>query len=62
MKYCVTITRQGFLYVEADSAAEAMEIADHQATDTVIWLDCWSPTDAEEDDSGYSYITEKAFE
>lgn len=63
MKYCVTIVRYGCLFVEAESAEEAMDIADHQTTDTVNWSDDWTPTDAEEYDSEYeSYITEKAFE
>jgi len=58
----VTIVRYGSLFVEADSESEAMDIADRQTTDTVNWSDDWTPTDAEPDDSGVSYITEKDFE
>lgn len=63
-KYCVTIARYGCLFVEAESEDEAMDIADHQTTDTVIWSDDWAPTDVQEDDSepDSMYITEKAFE
>lgn len=63
-KYCVTIVRHGYLFVEAESEEEAMDIADHQTTDTVIWSDDWSPTDAAEDNSEPDsvYIKEKAFE
>ena len=62
-KYCVTLTRYGCLYVEADSEEEARDIADHQTTDTVNWSDDWGPTDVEEDDSApqEEYITERAF-
>lgn len=64
MKYCVTITRHGCLFVEADSPEEAMDIADHQTTDTVNWSDDWSPTDVELDDtaSDGEYISERAFD
>ncbi len=61
-KYCVTVTRHGWMFVEAASEAEAMAIADHQMTDTVIWSDDWSTTDIEENEDGREYITEKAFE
>lgn len=63
-KYCVTVVRYGCLFIEAESEAEAMDIADHQTTDTVNWSDDWTPTDAGEDDSGFDgeYISEKAFE
>lgn len=65
MKYCVTIVRYGCLFVEADSESEAMDIADHQTTDTVNWSEDWRPTDAdviEDDWFAGEYITEKAFE
>ena len=62
-KYCVTITRTGCLFVEAESEAAAMDLADHQTTDTVSWYDDWEPTDAFEDDSYCGeYITERAFD
>lgn len=62
-KYCVTIVRYGTVYIEAESEQEAIDIADHQTTDTVCWSDDWEPTDALEDDSFCGeYITEKAFE
>ena len=63
-KYCVTITRTGWLFVEADSDEKAMDIANHQTTDTVNWSDDWVPTACMEDDSepDCMYITEKAFD
>ena len=63
MKYCVTIVRTGCIFVEASSPEEAMDVADHQTTDTVNWSDDWAPTDAtEEPDIDYPCISEKAFE
>lgn len=63
MKYCVTITRTGCLFIEAESEAAAMDIADHQETETVNWSDDWSPTDCKEDSSYCGeYITTPAFE
>ena len=62
MKYCVTIVRTGCMFVEAENEAEAMDIADHQTTDTVNWSDDWTPTDCSETDLEADYITEKAFE
>lgn len=61
-KYCVTITRTGWVFVEADTPGEAMDIADHQYSDTIIWAEDWGPTDVEEDDSGEKYITEREFD
>ncbi len=61
-KYCVTITRYGWLWVEAENEDEAMDLADHQTTDTVEWSEAWSPTDCEETEDDMEYITEKAFE
>ena len=64
MKYCVTITRTGCVFVEAENEKKAMYIADHITTDKVNWSDDWSPTDCEEDDSlaNGEYITEPEFE
>lgn len=64
MKYCVTIVRTGCVFVEADNMADAMDIADHQTTDSVCWSEDWEVTDVYEDDSAcdYMYVTEKAFE
>jgi len=62
-KYLVTIMRGGCMYVEADSPEDAIDIANHQTTDSVFWDDDWEATDCQEDDSYQSeYITEKAFE
>ena len=62
-KYCVTITRTGCLFVEAESEAVAMDLADHQTTDTVSWSEDWEPSDVFEDDSYCGeYITERAFD
>lgn len=65
MKYRVTIARYGWLYVEADNPAEAMDLADHQRTDTVSWSDDWAPTDADPADEieckTEHFITERAF-
>lgn len=61
-KYCVTVTRTGCLFIEAHSAEEAMDIANHQATDTVSWSEDWTPSVCEKDDSAGAYITERAFE
>lgn len=62
-KYLVTVVRTGCVFVEAESEAEAMDIADHQFDDTINWSDDWEATDIEEDDSAEPemYITEKAF-
>ncbi|MBQ7818569.1 MAG: hypothetical protein IJ341_02610 [Bacteroidales bacterium] len=62
MKFCVTVTRTGCVFVKANSASEAMDIANHQTTDTVNWSDDWEATDCIEDDTAINYITEKAFE
>lgn len=62
-KYCVTIVRTGCVFVEAESEAEALDIADHQFDDAVNWSDDWEATDVEEDDSAEpdAYISKKAF-
>lgn len=64
MKFCVTIVRTGCVFVEAETKEEAIDIADHQTTDTVIWSEDWEPADCFEDDSAcdYMYVTEKAFD
>jgi len=59
MKFCVTVTRTGCLYIEAATEEEAMAMANHQITDTVLWDEDWMPTDCTEDDSADDYITEK---
>lgn len=63
-KYCVTVVRYGNVFVEAETEAEAMDIADHQLTGTINWSEDWDATDCIEDDSAldYMYITEKAFD
>ena len=63
MKYCVTIVRTGCVFVEAETAAEAMDIANYQTTDTVNWSEDWNATDCEEYNSdSEKYVTEKAFD
>ena len=63
-KYCVTVVRYGCLFVEAEDDAAALDLADHQTTDTVNWSDDWTPTDAQEDDSEpeHVYVKQKAFD
>lgn len=63
-RYCVTIVRTGCVFVEAESPEDAMDIADHQTTDTVNWSDDWESTEAFEDSSALdsSYIRERAFD
>lgn len=46
--YEVTIVRTGVVFVRANSAAAAMDLANHLTTDHVNWSDDWNPTDAEE--------------
>ena len=64
MKYCVTIERTGCIFVEAENESAAIDIANHQTTDTVSWSEDWEATDVYEDDSACAsmYVTEKAFE
>ena len=64
MKYCVTIVRTGCIFVEANSEAEAVDIANHQTTDTVNWSDDWEAIDCVEDVSepDCMYVDEKAFD
>ena len=63
-KYCVTVVRAGWVFVEAETEVEAMDIANHQTTDTVNWSEDWEPTDCEEDYSASEsmYVNKKAFE
>lgn len=63
-KYCVIIERTGCIFVEAENENDAMDIADHQLTDTVNWSEDWEATDVFEDDSACEnlYVSEKAFE
>lgn len=63
MKYCVTIVRTGCIFVEAENSTEAIDIANHQTTDTVSWSDDWEATDCiEHDSASCMYITERAFD
>ena len=64
MKYCVTIVRTGCMFVEAETEADAMDIANHQNTDDVTWSDDWEATDCMEDDSALDdmYVSERAFD
>lgn len=64
MKYCVTIVRTGCVFVEAENKAKAIDIANHQTTDTVSWSDDWKATDCIEDDSelNYVYVKDRAFD
>lgn len=64
MKYCVTVVRSGCVFVDAENECEAMDIADRQMTDSILWSDDWSSTDVVEDDSyeDCMYIKDKAFE
>lgn len=48
MIYEVTVSRFGFVFVSAESAAAAMELADHLTTEHISWSDDWMPTDAKE--------------
>lgn len=62
-KYCVIIQRNGCIFVEANSEEEAVDIADHQLTDTVIWDEDWHPSDVIEDSSYCrEYVKERAFD
>ena len=64
MKYCVTVTRTGCVFVEAENEEKAMYIADHLTTDTINWSDDWEPTDCVEDETilDNMCITEPEFE
>ena len=60
-KYCVVVARTGFIFVEAETEADAMRIANEQPTDAISWSDDWEATDAEEYDGSYSgdYVSEE---
>lgn len=62
--YCVTVVRTGCIFVTAKSETEALEIANHQLTDSVSWSDEWEATDATEDPDAdpNDCFTENAFE
>lgn len=64
MKYGVTISRTGYVFVEAETESDAIDIANHLKTDSVSWSDDWGATDCQNDDSAPNcmYITEKDFE
>ena len=49
MKYEVTVTRTGRIFIEADNPEEAMNIANLQPTGSIDWCDDWETTDCEED-------------
>lgn len=63
MKYCATVVRYGYVFVEAENEAEAMNIAGYQLTDTINWSDDWGVISCIEDDTAEDcqYITKKAF-
>lgn len=48
--YLVNVIRYGCIPVAAHSEAEAMDIANHQCTQSVSWSDDWEPTEANEVD------------
>ena len=58
--YLVNVVRYGCVPVAARSEAEAMDIANHQRTQSVSWSDDWEPTEANEVDydSSESYAEE----
>ena len=60
-KYCVVVVRTGVIFVEAETEADAMRIANEQPTDAISWSDDWEATDAEEYDGSYSgdYVSEE---
>lgn len=64
MKYRVLVAQHGCVYVDANSEAEAVDIANHQMTDSVWWLDDWEAVGVEKDDSALNemYITHRAYE
>lgn len=63
-RYCVTVVMTGCIFVEAENEEKAMDIANHQTTDSVCWSDDWEATDCMEDNSAldYMYVKEKAFD
>lgn len=50
-KYMVILSRTGSLLVMANSESEAMDIANHQFSDTINWHDDWDATNVESDES-----------
>ena len=63
MKYCVTVVRTGCVFVEAENAARAMDIANHQPTDAISWSDDWVATDCMKDDTANEceYVKRRAY-
>ncbi len=63
MRYCVTVTKTGCVYVDAETEAEAMDIAEHQLKDDIWCIDDWKATEVFQDDSAlaHMYKNTKAF-
>ena len=52
MKYRVTVTRTGFVYVDAKNKEEAEKYAEETAWDSDVWWDDgWDATDCQEDEN-----------
>lgn len=64
MKYRVVVAQHGCVYVDANSEDEAVDIANHQMTDSVWWFDDWKAVGVEKDDSAIDnlYISKKEYE
>ncbi len=63
MKFCVMYTRYGYAFIEAETEAKAMDIANQLSSDMVNWSDDYEATSCVEHDSDYcSYITEDEME
>lgn len=60
MKYRVDVAQHGCVYVEAENAEVAKEIANHQLTDHVWWYSDWEATDVFVDDSALPSMYRKA--
>ena len=52
MKYCVTVTRTGVVYVEASSSEDAERFVNNNVSNSEVqWDDYFAVTDSEEDDT-----------